>query len=316
MPQDQQLVNLIATNGAIILTGGSQPTFIVNFPLLRGILQPEQLAMTNVTPVTRIRRHTGDMTLNPPAGGNPVIIPTIILLGADGKSMGAAGIPENGETVILDELQRDGHILIAAGGNGAPKEDSDGGMATVIAGNENLIIALGGDGNSPTTQGIRGGNGGHATAVGIRSGNDIFCQGGVGGNGAIGKTGTAGIAGSVLGIVPAVAGGMGGIGSRGGTGGKAYIVGGESSFGEAIGGNGGTGGNGGAGGAGAPGNILKPAAAAGGIGNGGRGGDGGNVKLTLGLNSVYSTATLPGTAGAGGTGFAAGPGGIMGKTEK
>lgn len=311
MPTGQQLVDLLAQSGAITLanTPVGRPVFNVNYNLLRALLAPEQSVMTTGAAPIRMRRDTGDMSLMPPGGGNPVTIPTIILLGADGSSGGAGGLRQDGETVFLNEPQTDGNILIAAGGNGAgppqaraAKEDSDAGDATVVGGNENLIIALGGNGSSPVgATGQNGGDGGDANAIGVGSGNDLYVQGGDGGIGSPGSAGTPGVSGVIF-LVTAVPGGNGGNGGDGGDGGKAFVSGSESSFGESIGGNGGRGGAGGTPGAGAAGGFLGIAAPGGALGGGGAGGAGGNIKNNLGPNSFFSLRTAPGVGRPGGLG--------------
>lgn len=198
MPTNQQLVNLIATKRGITLSGVINPKFKVNYKILRAIFQPEQVAMLNANPTIRIRKDIGVITLTPPGGGNPVNINTIILLGADGRSLGDKGLPQNGETITLTETSTNAHILIAAGGNGARAgqqrlhgERSHGGSAVVVGGFENLIIALGGIGCIPipgvgilkNIYGLRGGDGGHSIGIGTAKGNNIFSQGGDGGDG-------------------------------------------------------------------------------------------------------------------------------------
>lgn len=323
MPTGQAFINLIQQSGAIKLTGGVRPKFTVNFAALRAVLQREQKAMTGVVLATgpqRLRTDTGNITLTPP-GGNPVNIPIIVMLGADGSIGGAGGLPQNGETVILDGRSRSGHILIAAGGNGdqaaAPigRGRSDGGGATLIGKAENLLVALGGEGGivpPAVTVGMDGGDGGDAFAIGIDAGNDLYVQGGTGRPGTTGRTGTTGsvgtqipatpVSGAVV-ITPMVASGTGGPGGVGGKGGKASASGGDTNFALAMGGAGGAGGAGGPGGAAVPAaNLTEIAVPAGAVGRPGNGGGGGNIKVTLGQNSVQSTACAPGGGGA-----AAGP---------
>lgn len=317
MPTGQALVNLLASTGAISLTGGQKPTFKANFVLLRAAFQPEQAAMFKAiqtalktglagAPTVTIpasmkqRTDTGNITLTPPGGGAAVTVPVIILLGTDGAGNGPPSwptVPRKGETVILDERKRNGHILIAAAGNGGLR--SDGGAATVVGGEENLIVALGGVG-SLVGPGDSGLDGGTATSQGIGSGNDLYAEGGSGGAGAAGKTGTPAVSGDALN--PPTRAGGGGTGSTGGVGGKAYVTGGDNSFGLAQGGTGGGGGPGGAGGAGAPpyvvlGYTVYAAVPAGATGRPGDGGDGGNYHISLGANSVTDPASSGGAGG-------------------
>jgi hypothetical protein len=323
MPQNQQLVNLLAASGAIRHLGGPRPTFQVNYSVMRGVLGAEQAAMAAANPPVKQRRDEGAMTLVPPGAAIPVVIPTIIVLGANGL-IARGGRNESGESVILAEPKKSGHILIAAGGSAANPTAArltfSGGDATAIGDAENLIVALGGNGNSPVGapgggDGAAGGPAGNAVAIGTGAGNDLYAQGGDGGFGAPGGAGTPAALG-VVGLLPAIPGGPGGFGGPGGPGGKAYVVGGENSFGEPVGGNGGPGGAGGPGGPGvaAPG-LGGIGAPGGGLGLGGAGGDGGNVRLELGLNSLSSAGTKPGVVGVPGPGSRPGPPGTPGIVE-
>ncbi|MBM3140587.1 MAG: hypothetical protein FJZ92_10425 [Chloroflexi bacterium] len=115
MPVGQALINLIANN-AIGLTGGVQPKLLVNLAALRALLQPEQAALTAAA--IRQRRDVGTMTLNPPGGGAPVGVPTVILMSANGSKPRLGGAPLSGAPVTLGERGRNGHILVVAGGKG------------------------------------------------------------------------------------------------------------------------------------------------------------------------------------------------------
>lgn len=327
MPAGQQLVNLLASNGAIKLTGHSQPMFDVDFDLLRAAFKPEQDGLTaallaavsapGLGPAPQPqRRDTGNITLTPPQG-SPQTIPVIILLGANGTKDGAAGLPADGVDVSLDERNKNAYILIAAGGNGDSSlgtDRSDGAAAIAIGNNENLIVALGGIGGNgtPRASGHGAGSGGGATAQGIGAGNDLYAEAGSGGSGASGTPGAAGRVGRAgpapIGF-PATPGGNGGIGGRGGDGRKATIGGGQRSFALAIGGSGGMGGPSGTAGPAAPATGLGEIAAPAGMATGDRrGGDGGDIKITLGPGSVQSPKCA-----AGGPGAAGGPLATKGK---
>jgi len=319
MPTGQALVNLLQTTGAITLSGGQKPTFKANFALLRAAFQPEQSAMLAAirtalqgalaagTPVSipvtmKQRTDKGTISLTPPGGGAAVGIPVIILLGTDGVGSGPPtwpGVPRKGETVILDERNHNGHILIAAGGNGG--SGSDGGAATAIGDQENLIVVLGGNG-APGGLGVTGSDGGEGMCQGIGSGNDLYAQGGGGGAGGTGAAGPAAVPGNLL--VPPIPAGPGGAGGSGGNGGKAYVTGGDNSYGLAQGGNGGVGSAGGTGGAASPaitalGGLIttSPARPPGLAGRPGDGGDGGNYHILLGANSTVDPACSGGSPG-------------------
>lgn len=322
MPAGQALINLLQSTGAIALTGGQRPTFKVNFALLRAALQPEQAAMLaaintavqaalaagtapSITPALTQRTDTGTISLTPPAGGPAVNIPVIVLLGTDGGGSGPPtrpGFPRKGETVILDERGRNGHILIAAGGNAGYR--APGGNATVIGGSENLLVVLGGNGVSGLT-GESATDGGDGICQGLGSGNDLYSQGGAGGTpGGTGPPGSPAVSGSAF--VPSVPAGIGGFGGAGGNGGKAYVTGGDASYGLMQGGAGGSGGPAGAGGAGAPATTslfgtvtVTPAVPPGAAGRPGDGGDGGNYHIALGQNSTIDPASSGGAPGAG-----------------
>lgn len=316
MPTGQALINLLQSTGAIKYAPGTRPAFTVNFGALRTAFRPEQSAMLTAAraaiapaiaagmpaakPKVTQRTDSGTMTFNVPGMAQPVSFPTIILLGTDGAGARPTlpGLPRRGESVALDERSRSGHILIAAAGNGGL--GSDGGTATVIGGNENLIIALGGDGAVHTWASENGSDGGDAIAQGIGEANEINAQGGAGANGTPGAAGSAAVPGwgGILGFgaIPAVPAGPGGKGGAGGNGGKAIISAGDNNLALAQGGTGGSGTTGGPGGLGAPAAALP----AGAVGVAGDGGDGGNYKITLGANGVISPASGGGAGGAGG----------------
>jgi hypothetical protein len=244
-----------------------------------------------ITTALTQRTDSGVIVLQPGGIGVAVGVPIIILLGADGAGSGPPTwqtVPRKGETVILDDRGRNGHILIAAGGNvPAGYFGSGGGNATVIAGAENLIVALGGNAASGSI-GQSGADGGDGVCQGIGSGNDLYSEGGVGGSGGTGITGSAGARGIPIIGPAATPAGMGGLGGSGGNGGKAFVSGGDNSYGLARGGAGGIGGAGGAGGAGVPkGATGRPA----------DGGDGGDYHTVLGANSVVDPASAGGSGG-------------------
>jgi hypothetical protein len=305
MPTGQILIKLIVAKKLIKVTGGVKPTFAVNLAGLRALLAIEQATLP---PTQRMRRDTGQMSL-PVPNGNPIVVPTIIMIGGNGCFGGSTG-PSDGESVILDGRSKDGHILIVAGGNGeqnagfAPGR-SNGGTATVIGGNECLLIALGGAGGMgivAQAAGMEGGAGGDAIAIAIGAGCDIYSQGGDGGAGTTGFAGSPGVAGDTM--VPMVPGGPGMTGALGGDGGKAVASGGEASYATALGGNGGAAGPGGPGGPAAPAVFVGTPAPAGVAGRMGTGGRGANVTVTLGPNSVPG----PATPGAGGPALGGTPG--------
>ena len=319
MPSGQALVSLLQSSGAVTLIANTPPRFRVNFPALRAMVKGEKATvlaagialvrplLTAGLPVTGGPRFTqrtdvGTLSFTPPGGRQPFTMNVVIQIGCDGTGTAGSppGLPRAGESVTLDARHKVRSILIAIGGDGSL--DTSGGAASVIFDDEeNLIIALGGDGFNASLAGHDGTDAGSAHCTGTGINNEIYAEGGVGGNGLAGAAGAPGTAG-VRGVQPAMSY-PGQKGGHGGAGGKAIISGGDSSYGLAVGGSGGKGAAGGAGGAAAPAarwNVLAIAAPAGAPGANADGGDGGNYRVALGANSITDPASKGGVSGASG----------------
>jgi hypothetical protein len=203
MPSGQALLNAIAASGAITYRPGGQTPFLVSYAPLRKVLRPEHRALAAAGASTRT--DTGTITLAPLGGGNPVNIPANVVIGADGTSNSP-----NGVSASIVEMTTSGHILIAAGGDGEspalPGPGGDGGEAFVEAISENLLIALGGHGGDarimtsplPGANGAKGGKSGDATVMGLGTTNSCWAQCIRGGSGSPGAMGIPPIPGRAL----------------------------------------------------------------------------------------------------------------------
>lgn len=306
MPSGQAMMDALAQN--ITATMSSMPTFNVN---MQGIFttlnnesfqmhlagQRERLDIGNMniggnlleTQVKLTAFHTGlKASLSAPPTGR---VDVFIAFGGGGLEDPNTGVASNGADAKISIQGVSDALAIAIGGPGSQGRDHN-----------NPIHGI----PSPGSNGFHGSNGGDATVV-AGDGCDIYAYSGKGSDGTTGVKGKAAVPrtppprflGRVVGWAwrvvtafvfvgqgsPAIPSGNGGNGGHAGT---SKIVAGDGVFAEGVAVNGGNGAAGGISGI--------PAFAAGTLG---KAGNGGNVTLRLGPNSTTSARTSAGNAGTG-----------------